>query len=515
MTGKATYEELEKRVQQLEKEAAEHKRAQEALQESEEKYRMVVERASDGIAIIQDGLLKYVNPRMAQITGYTVEEGIDTPFTNYVDPDEVPEAQKDYERRIAGEELPVRYERGLRHKNQTRVDTEISGGLITYKGKPADLVLIRDITQRKEAERLILSSKAMLQSIFDGISDPVVMLDKDMMVMMLNKAAATYYQVAFEDVVGRPCCEVLKGRPEPCEGCKIPSAVQRGESVAFEREGMVDPERLEQVTFYPVRDEDNEVEASVIHIRDVTEARYMERQLMRSEKLASLGLLVSGVAHEINNPLAIINEKAGLMKDYIELSEEFNNQDKFLDLLNSIFDSVDRAREIIRRFLGFARQKDGEVQATDLHRLLENVLGFLEREAFHRNLDVQLDFSQDVPTLESDKGRLQEVFLNITKNAIEAVDDGGHIAVSTCLKDPDTVQVNITDDGRGMSAEQVEQIFKPFHTSGKESGTGLGLYITHQIVTKELGGQITVESEEDKGTTFTVEIPVHKQMSQN
>jgi two-component system NtrC family sensor kinase len=291
--------------------------------------------------------------------------------------------------------------------------------------------------------------------------------------------------------------------------------VQRGESVAFEREGMVDPERLEQVTFYPVRDEDNEVEASVIHIRDVTEARYMERQLMRSEKLASLGLLVSGVAHEINNPLAIINEKAGLMKDYIELSEEFNNQDKFLDLLNSIFDSVDRAREIIRRFLGFARQKDGEVQATDLHRLLENVLGFLEREAFHRNLDVQLDFSQDVPTLESDKGRLQEVFLNITKNAIEAVDDGGHIAVSTCLKDPDTVQVNITDDGRGMSAEQVEQIFKPFHTSGKESGTGLGLYITHQIVTKELGGQITVESEEDKGTTFTVEIPVHKQMSQN
>jgi two-component system NtrC family sensor kinase len=176
---------------------------------------------------------------------------------------------------------------------------------------------------------------------------------------------------------------------------------------------------------------------------------------------------------------------------------------------------VDRAREIIRRFLGFARQKDGQTQTIDLHRLLDDVLGFLEREAFHRSLDVRLDFSQDVPTLESDKGRLQEVFLNIIKNAIEVVDDRGHISVTTRLKDPDTVQVNITDDGSGMSPEQIKQIFKPFHTSGKESGTGLGLYITHQIVSNELGGQITVHSEEGKGTTFTVELPLKNGMTEN
>jgi len=507
MTRKATYEELERMVHELEREAAERKQAQEALRESESKYRMVVERASDGIAIIQDGILKYVNPRMAEMTGYTVEEGIDTPFTNYVDPDEVLEAEADYKRRIAGEQLPIRYERGLRHKNQSRIDTEISGGLITYRGKPADLVLVRDITERKQTERLILHSKAMLQSIFDGITDPLVMLDTDMMVMILNTAAAAYYQVRFEDVIGKPCCEVLQRRPQSCEGCKIPSAVIRGEPVTFEREGLMDPDRLEQVIFYPVRDQAGEVEASIIHISDVTEARFMERQLIRTEKLASLGLLVSGVAHEINNPLSIINEKAGLMKDYLQLSDAFEHRDKFLDLLGSIAGSVDRARGIVRRFLGFARQKDMKMEGVDLNGLLRDVLGFLEKEAFHRNIDIQLDFSEDMPTLESNKGRLQQAFLNIIKNAFEAVDDKGHISITTYLKDPQTVQVKVADDGRGMSSEQVEHLFTPFDTRGKESGTGLGLFITHEIVTKDLGGRITVQSIEGKGTTFTVELP--------
>ena len=106
--------------------------------------------------------------------------------------------------------------------------------------------------------------------------------------------------------------------------------------------------------------------------------------------------------------------------------------------------------------------------------------------------------------MESDRGQLQQVFLNITKNAFEVVDDGGNVSIVAQPKDPDTLQVLIADDGCGMTPEQVENIFQPFFTSGKESGTGLGLYITHEIVSKNLGGDITVESEEGKGTTFTV-----------
>ena len=147
----------------------ERKRAQEALRESEEKYREVVERANDGIAIIQDGLLKYVNSSLAEMTGYTVEGGIDTPFTNYVCPDEVSEAVEDYKRRMSGEPLPARYERALRHKNGSRIDAEISGGVITYQNRPADLIIIRDISERKQVEEALQERESSYRTLAENL----------------------------------------------------------------------------------------------------------------------------------------------------------------------------------------------------------------------------------------------------------------------------------------------------------------------------------------------------------
>ena len=499
--------ELEERVQALEKEAAERRRAEQALWESEAKYREVVERANDGIAIIQDGLVKYVNPRLAEMTGYGVEEAINSPFTDHIDPEELSEAMEDYKRRMAGEELPARYERGLRHKNGSRIDTEINGGLISFQDKPADLVIIRDVTERKRAEEEMVKGRAMLQSVFDGIAEPLVMLDKDLTVKMLNKPAVEYYQIGPEGVTGKPCHKAFNEKKEPCEGCRIPGAVLSGRSVTFERKGLMDPRRRERVIMYPVTDEDNKVEGAIIHLSDITEARFREEQLIRSEKLASLGLLMSGIAHEINNPLAIINEKAGLIKDILGLAEDFEYREKLLDLLDSISNSVKRCRTIIRRLLGFAKHKDVKIEMIQLNQLLEEVLGFLEREAFHRSIHVSRGFSQDLPSLASDDGQLQQVFLNIIKNAFEAVEDQGNVSIVTRLKDPDTLQVTITDDGPGIPPEQLLDIFEPFHISTKEFGTGLGLYITHDLVTKNLGGQINVKSQVGKGTTFTVEFP--------
>jgi PAS domain S-box-containing protein len=143
------------------------KRAEEALQESEQKYREVVERANDGIAIIQDALLKYGNRCLTEITGYTLEEAVDTPFTNYVWPDEVAEATEDYRGRMAGEPVPIRYERGIRHKNGSRIDAEISGGIITYQNRPANLVIIRDITDRKRAEEALHESTSKRQVAYE------------------------------------------------------------------------------------------------------------------------------------------------------------------------------------------------------------------------------------------------------------------------------------------------------------------------------------------------------------
>ena len=225
-----------------------------------------------------------------------------------------------------------------------------------------------------------------------------------------------------------------------------------------------------------------------------------------SNKLASIGRLAAGVAHEINNPLAIINEKGGLMRDLIEYTPNFPDREKFLSLTDSIVQSVERCRTITHRLLGFARRMDVEVEVLELNEVLREVMGFLEKEALHRNIDVRLQLAGDLPRIASDRGQLQQVFLNILNNAFQAVDDGGFVSITSWDRDPDTVGVSIQDNGKGMSEETLKHVFEPFFTTKKGSGTGLGLSITYGIV-KKLGGDIEVHSKEGQGTTFTVFLP--------
>ncbi|MBW1981255.1 MAG: two-component sensor histidine kinase [Deltaproteobacteria bacterium] len=246
----------------------------------------------------------------------------------------------------------------------------------------------------------------------------------------------------------------------------------------------------------------------VDRIREADQAResyYV--QMEQSAKLASLGRMAAGVAHEINNPLAIINEKAGLMKDLVLFSKKYQDRETLLAQVDSILKSVDRCRDITRRLLGFARHMDVKVEKIYLNELIEEVLGFLEKEAFHRNINLRLDFEPNLDPILHDRGQLQQVFLNIINNAFEAVENGGNISISTREgKDGDTVEVEIKDDGCGIPPEDLKHIFDPFYTRGKSQGTGLGLSITHGIVTK-CGGDIRVQSVEGEGTTFTVKLP--------
>lgn len=233
-----------------------------------------------------------------------------------------------------------------------------------------------------------------------------------------------------------------------------------------------------------------------------------QKQLFETEKLATLGKFSAGVAHEINNPLAIINEKAGLIKDYIDMSEDFPNKGKFLTLLNSIFVSVNRCSAITHRILGFARKADFTIEPIDINEIVSDVLGFLEREIFYKSIRIETILREDLPMFNSDKIQLEQIFLNLIKNAIDAVEDGGLISISTDIKDDRIVTASVKDNGHGIPEEMLKNIFEPFFTTKeKGKGTGLGLSITHGII-KRLGGNISVESELNKGTIFAVEIPV-------
>ena len=233
------------------------------------------------------------------------------------------------------------------------------------------------------------------------------------------------------------------------------------------------------------------------------------RDLQHTSKLASIGRLAAGVAHEINNPLAIINEKAGLMKDLVLSEKNLPNREKYVSQIDSITSSIDRCGAITHRLLGFARRMEVGHEKICMDSLIEEVLGFLGKEAVHRNINIRFHYPEDIPVIESDRAQLQQVFLNIINNSFEAVNDGGCIDIGMRIINDGVAEVSIHDNGHGIEQKDLEQIFDPFFTTKKKFGTGLGLSITYGIVRK-LGGDIHVESVIGEGTTFIITLPMTK-----
>lgn len=227
-----------------------------------------------------------------------------------------------------------------------------------------------------------------------------------------------------------------------------------------------------------------------------------------SNKMASIGRLAAGVAHEINNPLAVINEKVGLIKDLFTIKDEFKGNRKLIELVDSALFSVDRCGTITKRLLNFARHLDVKIQTVNLGEVISDVLGFLTKEAEYRSIAVSVNVPGDIPQFESDRGKLQQIFLNIVNNAFAAVKDGGRIDITAKYEGADLISVTFTDDGCGIPGSDLERIFEPFFsTKTRYGGTGLGLSITYGLV-QELGGSIGVQSEVGRGSSFVVTIPL-------
>jgi two-component system NtrC family sensor kinase len=194
------------------------------------------------------------------------------------------------------------------------------------------------------------------------------------------------------------------------------------------------------------------------------------------------------------------------MEDLLQSRPHFEEKERFLKMTRSIRQSVDRCSTITHRLLGFARRMDVQIETLNLNDVVMEVYGFLEKEAFHRSIEVRLNLAEDLPEISSDHGQLQQVFINILNNAFTAVEDGGVIGIRSWETEDDFLAVSIEDNGIGMSEETKKHIFDPFFSGHKGSGTGLGLSITYGII-KKLGGSIEVQSKPGEGSTFTVVLP--------
>ncbi|XPV76597.1 MAG: sensor histidine kinase [Desulfovibrio sp.] len=251
-----------------------------------------------------------------------------------------------------------------------------------------------------------------------------------------------------------------------------------------------------------------------IHAADNTRVRTMQK-MEHTNRMASIGRLAAGVAHEINNPLAIINEKAGLMHDLFTYSKEYDSDPRLMGLLDSIIHSVERCGAITKRLLGFARQSDVQSEALKVPELVDSVLGFLTKEAEYRSIEIDLHMPEGLPLIHSDRGKLQQIFLNLISNAFQAMSDGGNLSITATTIDCNKgyVCVSISDDGCGIPLEDQKRIFEPFFSTKKTTGgTGLGLSITYGLLS-ELGGSLALQSRVGEGTTFTVKMPVAEEQA--
>lgn len=349
----------------------------------------------------------------------------------------------------------------------------------------------------------VLRSKELLQSVFDGITDPVVLLNKSRKtIKTVNKAFVERYQISFEDVLEQDITRLSLMKSCPIAQCKDLIDSLGEQPVA--KEVHIENGEIFLIYFYPVRDQIYEVDDIVCYVKEITEQRKLEQQIQHTEKLVSMGQLAAGVAHEINNPLGVILCHLDLVKDQANLSQEAREDLKIIEK------HVGNCRNIIADLLRFARQAKPSLSIASVNELVNEVVSMAANQMGMQSISVETQLDKDLPKIFLDVDRMRQVLLNLLLNSAQAIEENGVIRFIT-RNDPQNRQVIITveDNGSGISEDLHDKIFDPFFTTkAPGKGTGLGLSVSYSII-QDHRGKIALESDtEEKYTRFVISLPV-------
>jgi two-component system NtrC family sensor kinase len=353
----------------------------------------------------------------------------------------------------------------------------------------------------EELVEIISRGKYMWESTFDAITAPVQIVSKEFEIVRANLSLAGVGGKEITTIIGKKCYKAFAGRNSPCEGCPLSKALDsqaRTESALRNRIS----KREFEVCAYPL--EAGGIPGSaVLYYRDMTEQRRLQREVIQQEKMAAIGILAGGVAHEINNPLGGILAFTQLMKRDVADNRALMND------LEEVERAAIRCKKIVSDLLDFSRiSQEHERTSVDVNVLLEKVFPFLQREMRSYNVELEFHSEPTLPRVTAQPDRLQQVFINLMTNACHAMTKGGTLTVETkSVENGRSVAVKVCDTGCGIPEDVRDKIFDPFFTTKEPGkGTGLGLSISYRIV-KEHGGDIICEPGESGGTEFTVLLP--------
>ncbi len=391
-----------------------------------------------------------------------------------------------------------------------RIIVNIAGIPIVETGEVEGvLVLLKDITKKRELESQVAETEEYLQSLIDNANDIIYTLDAEGYITFLNKMGQEITGYGFDPTEKGHYTEYVI-KEDLAEGemhfCKaLEGTPQRYESAIIANDGRI-VNVLINIT--PIRK--GEAVVGVLGIaRDITERNLIEAQLLQASKMAAIGELAAGVAHEINNPVAVISgtaEQLGFLIDHSDKRPE-EIAERLMKHVEIIREQAERCKKITQGLLNFARRSDIQAVKVNVARLIEEIAALLENRATSEGKNIEIHTESNLPALYADPHLLEQIFLNLINNGLDAVVPDGAVSVSTRTEDGWLV-VEVADDGPGIAEEHLKKIFDPFFTTkpiGK--GTGLGLSICFGIV-QRINGTLMVNSTPGKGTTFIVRLPL-------
>jgi PAS domain S-box-containing protein len=484
----------------------ERRGTQQALRESELRYRLLVEGAPDGIVVHREGTILYANDAFARIVGAPPEEIIGTPVLDHVHPDDRASVRERVLMTQQGERVPLAEERLLRADGSV-VYTEIAGIPTTYDGLPATQAIVRDVSDRHRAQALFV---ALSEQALAGVS-----VVQDGVLRYVNPRCAELFGYTQDEMIGMRSDDlVAESSREFVQQMQRPRLHEGRGTVHFTFTALrKDRSEAEIEVYGSVVDLDGRP-ALVGTLLDATERERMSLQLRQAQKMDAVGQLAGGIAHDFNNILTAIVSYAELVLG--ELPKDAPVRED----VREIVEAAQRASQLTRQLLAFSRQQALEPRAVDVGVVLHD-MGSMLRRLLGAGIELSIAREPNVPTVLADRVQLEQVVLNLAVNARDAMVGTGRLRLETKparyqldevsahpgLKPGAYARIDVSDSGPGIPPEVMPRIFEPFFTTKPAGqGTGLGLAVVYGIV-KQSGGYIMVDTAPGSGTTFSVLLP--------